>query len=86
MTVTLNSQKAQIIVSGVFPQKEWERMMQLHKEHFSDLYYLQTQAVPRLRKKKALNLLTISLDFFNCTANPSFSNTFQKTSFITLLE
>lgn len=61
-------------------------MMQLHKEHFSDLYYLQTQAVPRLRKKKALNLLTISLDFFNCTANPSFSNTFQKTSFITLLE
>lgn len=50
-------------------------MMHLHEKHFSDLYYLQTQVVPSLRKIKALSLLAITLDFFNYTAKPSFTNT-----------
>lgn len=51
-------------------------MMCLYKEQFSDLYYLKTQAIPSLGKKKALSLLTTILDFFNYTANLYFTNTF----------
>lgn len=50
-------------------------MMHLYKEQFSDLYYLQTKAIPSLGKKN-LSLLTTILDFFNYTANPYFTNIF----------